>query len=108
MTDIRTIENNAPASLSESSVNIIIDRMNETTDALFTTSKEKYERKVKLIEEAKDMNTKEMLDALDQNYDRHNQEVWQNLLIFGTLGLALISVAAGSPTIIKNVRRLVA
>jgi len=55
MTDIRTIENNAPASLSESSVNIIIDRMNETTDALFTTSKEKYERKVKLIEEAKDI-----------------------------------------------------
>ncbi|MCD8014310.1 MAG: hypothetical protein LUG99_14245 [Lachnospiraceae bacterium] len=104
MSDIRTIENNTPASLSESSVNIIIDRVNETADTLYTTSKEKYERKEKLIEEAKDMSTKEKLDALDQNYDRHNQEVWQNMLIF----LALIGIAAGSPTIIRNVRRLVA
>lgn len=108
MTNIRTIENNTPASLSGSGVNIIIDRMNETADTLYATSKEKYERKVKLIEEAKDMSTKEKLDSLDQNYVRHNQEVWQNILIFSTISLALIYVAAGSPTIIKNVRRFVA
>lgn len=108
MAEIKSIENYTSTNLSESNINIIIDRIDESADALYATSKEKYERKVKLIEEAKDMSTNEKLDALDQNYDRHNQEVWKNMIILGALGLTLIGVAAGSPTIIKNIRRLVA
>ena len=54
------------------------------------------------------MTTKEKLDALDQNYDRHNQEVWQGIVIFGVLSLSIIGIAAGNPSIVKNIRRLVA
>ncbi len=40
-------------------------------------SKEKYEAKAKLIDEATDLSTKEKLDAWDKNYDRRNQERFQ-------------------------------
>jgi len=108
MSEIKNLENNVPNNITEASISIITDRMKEASDSLYHTSKEKYDLKARLIEEADDMTTKEKLDALDQNYDRHNQEVWQGIIIFGVVGLTLIGIAVGNPTIVKNVRRLVA
>lgn len=108
MSEIKNLENNVPSNITEASIGVITDRMKEASDSLYQTSKEKYDLKAKLIEEADDMTTKEKLDALDQNYDRHNQEVWQGIIIFGVVSLTLIGVAVGNPTIVKNVRQLVA
>ena len=53
------------------------------------------------------MTTKEKLDALDHNYDRHTQEVWRGIIIFGAVSLTLIGIAAGNPAIVKSIPRLV-
>ena len=76
-----------------------------TTDAE-KTSKEKYITKQKLIESAKDMTTQEKLDAMDKNYDRRNQERWQNVLHFAVISFSVVGLAIGSPVAVKNVRRL--
>ncbi len=62
----------------------------------------------KLIEEAKDLNTKEKLEELDKNYDRHNQEVWENFAAFCFLGLSLVGIAIGGPSVIKGIQKIVA
>ena len=103
----KNLENNVPSNITEASISIITDRMKEASDSLYHTSKEKYDLKARLIEEADDMTTKEKLEALDQNYDRHNQEVWQGIIILGVVSLTLIGIAVGNPNIVKNVRRLV-
>ncbi len=108
MPNINCVENQVSVNLTESSIKFVTDRMNKATDCLYHTSKEKYDLKARLIEEADDMTTKEKLDALDQNYNRHNQEVWQGIVIFGLLSLSIIGIAAGKPSIVKNIRRLVA
>jgi hypothetical protein len=108
MSNINTLENQIPANFSDSSMTFIVNRMKESIDSLYHTSKEKYSLKSKLIEEADDMTTNEKLVALDQNYDCHTQEVWQNIIIFGTVSIALIGIATGSPTIIKSIRSLAA
>lgn len=108
MTDIKSIEDQTSISFSEAGINIITDWLKEASDSLYHTSKEKYDLKARLIEEADDMTTKEKLDALDQNYDRHNQEVWRDRIIFGMAILALIGIVAGNPIIIKKGRRLIA
>ena len=90
--------------------NIIINEVrqkifNASTDAE-ATSKEKYIIKLKLIVSADDMNTQEKLDAMDRNYDRRNQECWQNVLYFAVISFSVVGIAIGSPVAIKNVRRL--
>jgi len=70
------------------------------------TSKEKYITKQKLIESADDMNTQEQLDAMDRNYDRRNQERWQDVLYFAVVSFSVVGIAIGSPIAIKNVRKL--
>ena len=102
------IENQFPTNLTESCTNAILGQIGDASEILFTASKEKYEYKNKLIVEAKDMSTQEKLDAMDKNYDRHNQEVQQNIVLFGVIGLAFVGAVTGSPTIIKSIRRLVA
>lgn len=59
-------------------------------------SKEKYEAGLKLIETDADMSTQEKLDAMDKNYNRWNQEHWQNVLTLavGLLGVAVVRSAA--------------
>ena len=106
MTDIT--QNNVAANLSETGVKVLFDRITRTTDSLYVTSKEKYERKAKLIEEAEDMNTKEKLEAMDQNYDRHNQEVLQGVVRLGMAILIVVCITSGNTTVIKVVRHLVA
>lgn len=69
------------------------------------TSKEKYTAKQKLIESANDMTTQEKLDAMDKNYDRRNQERWQNVLYFAIVSFSILGLVS-SPAAVKNVRRL--
>lgn len=100
--------NNISADLASAAIRGINDRINAAADSLYTASKEKYVRKAKLIESARGMTVKEKLDALDQNYDRHNQEVWQGIIIVGVISFALAGLASGNRSIIKTIRRLVA
>ena len=84
----------------------LADRISRSTDGLVFTSKEKYERKARLIENAEDMTTQEKLDALDHSYDRLGWET------FGTYagGFALLEVAydvfSGNFKIAKGIKRL--
>lgn len=57
-----------------------------------SNSKEKYSTKARLIEKATDMTTNEKLEALDKNYNRRNQELWQNIgcLVGISICIALI------------------
>ena len=68
-------------------------------------SKEKYETKSKLIEEATDMSTQEKLDALDKNYERRNQEIWQNPIAFAVVSIGIVGLIIGSPVAIKSIRK---
>ena len=108
MTDITTTQNTASIDLNKAGAKVIIDRIMEIKESFYTTSKEKYERKAKIIEEAEDMTTEEKLLAMDKNYDRHSLEVWQGIIAFGGISLVVICVVSGNPTIIKGIRRLVA
>lgn len=99
-----------PLNEMKSLQSIVIDEARQhisdaATDAE-STSKDKYITKLRLIESADDMNTQEKLDAIDRNYDRRNQERWQNALYFTVISFSVVGVAIGSPVAIKHVRRL--
>ncbi len=108
MTENKSLENNVSSNITEAGISIITNHMKEANDSLYLTSKEKYDLKTRIIEEADDMTTKEKLDALDHNYDRYTQEVWRGIIIFGAVSLTLIGIAAGNPAIVKSIPRLVA
>ena len=90
-----------PLGETKSLQNIVIDEVCQKA-----TSEEKYITKQKLIVSADDMNTQEQLDAMDRNYDRRNQERWQNVLYFAVVSFSVVGIAIGSPIAIKNVHRL--
>ena len=105
-------ENNLTQTTNEQDTlqNIVISEVRQkiydaVTDAE-NTSKDKYAAKQKLIESADDMTTQEKLDAMDKNYDRRNQERWQNALCFAVISFTVVGLAVGSSTAIKNIRRL--
>jgi hypothetical protein len=85
----------------------VLTRMGSAADSLFTTSKEKYHEKAKLIEEAEDLSTQEKLDALDSNYDRHNREVWQGILSLAACGVAVWGIVTFGPSIAKGARGII-
>ena len=93
-------------SLQNIIVNEICQKISDATTNAENASKEKYITKKKLIESANDMNTQEKLDAMDRNYDRRNQERWQNVLYFAVVSFSVVGIAIGSPIAIKNVHRL--
>ena len=97
-----------PLDETKSLQNIVIDEVcQKISDAVIeATSEEKYITKQKLIVSADDMNTQEQLDAMDRNYDRRNQERWQNVLYFAVVSFSVVGIAIGSPIAIKNVHRL--
>lgn len=99
-----TTSNNAYESLYQN----ITEQVSEAVVALDETSKEKYNRKISLIENAQDMTTKEKLDAMDQCYDRRSQESWQNILYFAGASAFIIGLAIGSPAAIKSIKKLIA
>ena len=88
---------------SDENMLLIKDNLKEVNTELFNTSKDKYLLKARLIEECQDMSTKEKLVALDCNYDRHNQEVWQNIIITSIFSLTLVGIVKGAPAILKKV-----
>lgn len=108
MTEYDVIQNDSEFDAYEFNAQIIQNQIHKAGSSLYAVSKSKYDQKAKLIEEAKDMTTKEKLEALDQNYDRHAQEVWQGVIIFGAMSLGVVGLATGGPAIVKNVQRLIA
>lgn len=84
----------------------IIKKISEAANDAEMVSKEKYAAKAKLIEAANDMSAKEKLDATDKNYDRRNQERWQNVLCFTVASLSIVGLAVGSPVAVKNIHKL--
>ena len=66
-------------------INDVRRKISEAAIDAENVSKEKYAAKAKMIEAATDMSTKEKLDAMDKNYDRRNQERWQNVLYFANV-----------------------
>ncbi len=98
-----------PSGATDSLQNLLINEVRQkivdaATDAE-DSSREKYEAKENLIESATDMSTQEKLDAMDRNYDRRNQERWQNVLYFAIVSFSLLGIAIGSPVAVKNVRK---
>ena len=81
-------------------------KISNTANDAENTAKEKYIAKQKLIESADDMTTHEKLNAMDKNYDRRNQERWQNVFYFAVISFSVGGLAIGSPVAVKNVRRL--
>lgn len=81
-------------------------KISNTANDAENTAKEKYIAKQKLIESADDMTTHEKLNAMDKNYDRRNQERWQNVFYFAVISFSIVGLAIGSPVAVKNVRRL--
>lgn len=83
-----------PLGETKSLQNIVIDEVcQKISDAVIdaeATSEEKYITKQKLIVSADDMNTQEQLDAMDRNYDRRNQERWQNVLYFAVVSFRFL------------------
>ena len=113
------MDNNYSTAISAENENLnnTIDNMRHSIlDAMLTAEKEseeKYKTKAKLIEEATDMSTPEKLDALDKNYERRNQERFQNNTIDIVITVAAISLCAlnhitGSPIPIKNILKSIA
>lgn len=81
-------------------------KISNTANDAENTAKEKYIAKQKLIESADDMTTHEKLNAMDKNYDRRNQERWQNVFYFAVISFSVVGLAIGRPVAVKNVRRL--
>ena len=92
MADINHISNQFLTNSTESSINDVFTQMTDVGDHLYRVSNEKYERKEKLIEEAKDMSTIEKLDALEDNSNRHAQEIYMNLMIRGLVTFLAIII----------------
>lgn len=87
-------------------INDVREKISEAAIDAENVSKEKYAAKAKMIEAATDMSIKEKLDAMDKNYDRRNQERWQNVLCFAVVSLSVVGLAVGSPVAVKNIRKL--
>ena len=87
-------------------INEVRQKISDAAINAENTSKEKYAAKEKLIASADDMTTQEKLDAMDSNYDRRNQERWQNVLRFAAMSFGVVGIAIGSPIAVKNVRKL--
>ena len=85
-------------------INDVRRKISEAAIDAENVSKEKYAAKAKMIEAATDMSTKEKLDAMDKNYDRRNQERWQNVLYFAVVSLSAVGLTVGSPVAVKNMR----
>ncbi len=88
--------------------NNISERISEAASTLNNSSKEKYNKKIALIENAPDMSTKEKLSAMDQSYDRYRDETWQTILCVAGVSLAVLGIFYGSPVAARSIRRLIA
>lgn len=107
MNDKKTMQ---PLTETNSLKNIIFDEVHQKISNTIidaeNVSKEKYATKEKLIESANDMTTQEKLDAIDKNYDRRNQEHWQNMLYYAIISFSMVGIVLSNPVAIKNARKL--
>lgn len=87
-------------------INDIRGKISEAAIDAENVPKEEYTSKVEMIKDATDMSTKEKLDAMDKNFDRRNQERWQNVLYLVVASLSVVGLAVGSPVAAKNIRKL--
>ena len=111
MTNCKTFAKASPFpsdGILEAGTRIITNKLTDSANLLTNKSGDKYERKAVLIENAEDLSTKEKLDALDQNYNRHTEEVWESVIAFASVSFAVISILTGGPNIMKYVHRLIA
>lgn len=77
--------------LSKTIFNDIYQKFSDIVFNSETMSKEKYEKKERLIEADSTMSTQQKLDAMDQNFKCRRQEQWQNILSLTIpIGLLLI------------------
>lgn len=77
--------------LSKTIFNDIYQKFSDIVFNSETMSKEKYEKKEKLIEADATMSTQQKLDAMDQNFKCRKQEQRQNILnLIIPIGLLLI------------------
>ena len=83
----------------------IANRISHSTDGLVSASKEKYDRKIRLIENAEDMTTQEKLDALDHSYDRHGLETFGTCIGGASLLAVAYDVFSGNFSIAKGIKR---
>ena len=88
----------------DTSTKVLRESINKIAIALDAVSKEKYDCKCKLIENATDMSTKEKLIALGQSYNRHATETWQNIINYGVFSLVFVGFISSSPINIKSLR----
>jgi hypothetical protein len=89
--------------IHESLLNNLRTKITDAFNDSELISETKYTEKMKLIESATDMSTQEKLDAMDNNYDRRNQECWQNIATFAIISLGIIGIAVGSPVAFKSI-----
>lgn len=82
-------------------INDVRGKISEAIIDAENVSKEKYVAKARMIEAAIDMSTEEKLGAMDKNYDRRNQECWQNVLCFAVISLIVVSLGSVAT---KNIR----
>ena len=86
---INTLTNQG--TLSKTIFNDIYQKFSDIVFNSETMSKEKYEKKERLIEADSTMSTQQKLDAMDQNFKCRRQEQWQNILSLTIpIGLLLI------------------
>lgn len=94
--------------IHESLLNNLWSKITDAFNDSELISETKYTQKMKLIESATDMSTQEKLDAMDNNYERRNQERWQNIAVFAIISLSAIGIAFGSPAAAKSIRKCLA
>ena len=82
----------------------VINIAEEIRNALYTTAKEKYDCKSRLIENATDMSTQEKLVAHNQNYDQLVSEVWQGIIALASA--ASLIYLMKNPNVIRVIRRM--
>lgn len=96
------------AQINTTHESLLNDLQSKITDAFNDSeliSETKYTEKMQLIKSATDMSTQEKLDAMDNNYERRNQEYWQNIATFAIIYLSVIVIAIGSPVAVKSIRK---
>ena len=83
--------------------NTVYPKISDAATDAENISREKYKAKKNLIESANDLTTQEKLDAMDKNYDRWNQELWQNILHFTIISFSTVGIAIGGPIAVRNI-----
>jgi len=103
---ITTESNNVTFYNSQSDA--VSKKLTDTVKKLNDVSKNKYDKKNHLIENATDLNTSEKLEAMDQNFTQYVREEYNGIIIFAFLSISIMGITTMSPTVIKSFKKLIA